>query len=61
MPWGGHWAEVLNSDASTYGGSGVGNAGGFGADRVPMHQREWSLNLTLPPLAVSVFKGRRPG
>ena len=32
LPRGGTWQEVLNSDAKTYGGSGVGNYGVVGAD-----------------------------
>ena len=43
-------AEAPNSDATVYGGSGVGNAG-F-ADTTPIEGHGWyqSLNLTLPPL-----------
>ncbi len=52
VPRGGFWQERLNSDAKEYGGSGHGNFGGVEAVPVPMHGRPWSLNLTLPPLAV---------
>ncbi len=51
VPCAGFWREVLNSDATCYGGSGVGNAGGVSADDTPSHGRAYSLNLTLPPLA----------
>ncbi len=56
VPCGGRWTERLNSDAATYGGSGVGNWGG--ADAVPeaAHGRPWSVALTLPPLGVLVFE-----
>jgi 1,4-alpha-glucan branching enzyme len=56
VPRGGYWREILNSDASLYGGSGLGNAGG--ADALPMPYEEYShsLTLTLPPLAVAFFK-----
>ena len=50
VPRGGHWAEVLNSDAKLYGGSGQGNLGGVDAAPIPLHGRKWSVNLTLPPL-----------
>jgi 1,4-alpha-glucan branching enzyme len=50
VPFGGRWAEVLNSDAILYGGSGQGNMGGVDAAPIPLHARKWSLNLTLPPL-----------
>ncbi|MBI4165547.1 MAG: 1,4-alpha-glucan branching protein GlgB [Acidobacteria bacterium] len=56
VPNGGVWREILNSDAPIYGGSGWGNSGGVEAVPVPAHGRPWSLNLSLPPLAVIVFK-----
>jgi 1,4-alpha-glucan branching enzyme len=52
VPQGGFWRESLNSDAADYGGSGQGNLGGLEAEPVPSHGRQYSLNLTLPPLAV---------
>jgi 1,4-alpha-glucan branching enzyme len=55
-PAGGMWREVLNSDAAIYGGSGSGNAGGFEAEPIPQHGRPFSLNLTLPPLGICIFK-----
>jgi 1,4-alpha-glucan branching enzyme len=56
VPLGGMWREMLNSDASHYGGSGLGNAGGFAAEGVPCHGRPFSLLLTLPPLGMCLFK-----
>ena len=50
MPRGGHWAEVLNSDAAIYGGSGQGNMGGVDAVPIPLHGRRWSATITIPPL-----------
>ncbi len=55
-PRGGFWKEILNSDASEYGGSGWGNLGGVEADPIPTHGRPYSLSLTLPPLAVVFLK-----
>ena len=52
VPLGGTWTEILNSDAEVYGGSGVGNLGEAVAKDRPFHGRQWSLDLTLPPLAV---------
>ena len=54
----GIWKEVLNSDAPLYGGSGQGNFGGLTTVPLPMHGRPFSLNMTLPPLGIVVF---RPG
>jgi 1,4-alpha-glucan branching enzyme len=59
VPWGGEWREILNSDASLYGGSGQGNLGGRQADDVPMHGRARSIEIALPPLAMVAFRGRR--
>jgi 1,4-alpha-glucan branching enzyme len=50
-PHGGFWREALNSDATEYGGSGMGNRGGVDADAWPQHGRPFSLPLTLPPLS----------
>jgi len=53
---GGFWTEVLNSDAKEYGGGGQGNLGRVDAQPIPMHNREYSLSLTLPPLSVLIVK-----
>jgi 1,4-alpha-glucan branching enzyme len=53
----GFWKELLNSDARIYGGSGMGNCGGFNADHVPYQGKPYSLNLTLPPLSILFFEG----
>ncbi|MCI0455131.1 MAG: 1,4-alpha-glucan branching protein GlgB [Candidatus Dadabacteria bacterium] len=56
VPRGGFWKEVLNSDSVFYGGSGLGNSGGFEANPSGSHGRPYSLYLTLPPLSVLFFK-----
>jgi 1,4-alpha-glucan branching enzyme len=56
VPEGGRWAERLNSDGHTYGGSNVGNAGGIDARPRQHHGRPFSLEITLPPLATLVFE-----
>ncbi|HEY7386915.1 MAG TPA: 1,4-alpha-glucan branching protein GlgB [Bryobacteraceae bacterium] len=58
VPFDVEWKEMLNSDAPLYGGSGQGNMGGATASPLPIHGRPYSLNMTIPPLAVVVF---RPG
>jgi 1,4-alpha-glucan branching enzyme len=55
----GVYRELLNSDASTYGGSDVGNLGGVAARPEPQHGRPHSLELTLPPLSALFL--RSPG
>jgi 1,4-alpha-glucan branching enzyme len=56
VPRGGFWREVLNSDATTYGGSGMGNLGGVAALPIPHHGRSHSLSLVLPPLGAVFLK-----
>jgi 1,4-alpha-glucan branching enzyme len=51
VPESGTYAEILNSDAEVYGGSGVGNLGSVDAVDSP---RDWlpaTISLRLPPLA----------
>ncbi|WP_324649816.1 1,4-alpha-glucan branching protein GlgB [Georgenia sp. H159] len=50
LPHGGTWAEVLNTDAEEYGGSGVGNLGRVVAEELPWHGRPASVRLRVPPL-----------
>ncbi len=52
----GEWTEILNSDATEYGGGGVGNRGRAVALAVPAHGRSHSLALTLPPLGAIFLK-----
>ncbi|CRK58960.1 1,4-alpha-glucan (glycogen) branching enzyme, GH-13-type [Alloactinosynnema sp. L-07] len=52
LPRPGRWREVLNTDAASYGGSGVGNFGGVDAENVPWHGRPSSALLHLPPQGV---------
>jgi len=56
VPSGGYWKELLNTDGTEYGGSGLGNHGGVEAISAPTHGRSHALVLTLPPLSVLVLK-----
>ena len=61
VPEGGYWEEVLNGDATEYGGSGVGNLGGVDAEEIAAHGYEWSVAVNVPPLATLVLApGSRP-
>jgi 1,4-alpha-glucan branching enzyme len=55
LPHGGRWREVLNTDAESYGGSGVGNLGGVDAEPLPWHAQSHSAPMALPPLGVLWF------
>lgn len=55
VPAAGQWGEWLNTDASLYGGSNVGNFGGVETEPVPLHGHAQSIAITLPPLATLFF------
>ncbi|MGL4554003.1 MAG: 1,4-alpha-glucan branching protein GlgB [Gemmataceae bacterium] len=59
VPFGGAWEELLNSDASIYGGSGQGNMGVLYAREYGTHGRPNTLEVNVAPLAVLMFKGRK--
>jgi 1,4-alpha-glucan branching enzyme len=50
LPEAGTWAEVLNTDAEVYAGSGVGNLGAVHASDTPSHGLPASASITVPPL-----------
>jgi 1,4-alpha-glucan branching enzyme len=50
------YKEILNSDSKIYWGSNMGNAGGRASDMIPWHGKPCSINITLPPLSVVIFK-----
>ena len=56
VPGPGWYDEIFNSDSERYAGSNLGNCGGRDAEQIPWHGREWSIQLTLPPLACVMFK-----
>ncbi len=62
VPRNGFWEEILNSDATLYGGSGQGNIGGIRTAPVSWHGHHHSLNLVLPPLGMIALKwsGKQP-
>ncbi len=49
LPAPGSWSEILNTDATAYGGSGVGNLGGVAATPTRWHGRPNSALITLAP------------
>jgi 1,4-alpha-glucan branching enzyme len=56
LPKGGRWVEVINTDAHTYYGSGVGNFGGVDAEEVSWHGRPYSAVVSLPPIGTVWFR-----
>lgn len=58
-PASGFYREILNSDSFMYWGSNTGNAGGVYAEDIPFQARPYSINITLPPLSMLIFKPGR--
>ncbi len=56
VPERGYYRELFNSDAREFGGSNMGNLGGKWTDDWSYHGRPYSIDVTLPPLAVVAFK-----
>jgi 1,4-alpha-glucan branching enzyme len=61
VPVAGFWKEILNSDATVYGGSGQGNFHRLEAAPIFLHGYDHALSLTLPPLSVLVLKPEGSG
>ena len=56
LPVPGHWTEILNTDAESYGGGNRGNLGGVEAQEQPGQGQPYSAEITLPPLAAVWFR-----
>ena len=56
LPQSGRWQELINSDSTLYGGSGIGNLGCIDATEVPAQGQPFSVKLIAPPLAVVMFR-----
>ena len=52
VPDKGAYVEVFNSDSEEFGGSGVKNSDKLLTEDFPWHNRNQSISLTIPPLAV---------
>ncbi|MGF1575184.1 MAG: 1,4-alpha-glucan branching protein GlgB [Cyanophyceae cyanobacterium] len=50
------YREVLNSDATEYWGTGIGNLGGKWSEDWAYHNLPYSLPLCIPPLSILVLK-----
>ncbi|MGB7326713.1 MAG: 1,4-alpha-glucan branching protein GlgB [Rubripirellula sp.] len=56
VPKSGYWKEIFNSDSIAYGGSNQGNAPGLNTIGAGHHGRPDSIEITMPPLGVSMFR-----
>ena len=55
MPLAGQWAEILNTDASCYGGSNCGNQGMVYTQEQPLMGQPCSATVIVPPLGAVVL------
>jgi 1,4-alpha-glucan branching enzyme len=56
VPYEGAYEEIFNSQSSYYEGWNIGNSGPIRASKEWIHGREYSLELTIPPLGVIYLK-----
>ena len=56
IPAPGNLVEVLNSNSSIYGGSGVTNSNKIKISKKPWNFKSNSAEITLPPLGIAIFK-----
>lgn len=56
VPTRGKWKEIFNSDDLKYNGSGCLNTGVLHTSPVKYHNKDYSISLRLPPLAITVLK-----
>jgi 1,4-alpha-glucan branching enzyme len=55
VPKPGSYTEILNTDAEAYGGGNVGNMGSVSSESIPWQDRDHSIQIELPPLAIVGF------
>ncbi len=58
VPFKTKWKEIFNTDDIVYYGSGINNRGDISTNKEGHNNQEYSINITLPPLAVIIFKSK---
>jgi len=56
VPASGEWEEIFNSDSKTFGGSDVRNPQPIASTDEPLHGKDQSIAVSLPPLGVVYLK-----
>lgn len=51
----GKYIEILNSDSAEFGGSNQCNPVPITVQKEPFHHQKYSIEITVPPLAISIF------
>lgn len=55
IPFAGKYKEIFNSDAISYGGSGVVNPRAKTSKKIPVDGQKNSISINIPPLGISIF------
>lgn len=58
VPFKNKWKEIFNTDDIVYYGSGINNRGDIIPNKDGYNNQDYSINITLPPLAVTIFKSK---
>ena len=58
VPFKTKWKEIFNTDDLVYYGSGINNRGEIVTNKEGYSNQEYSIDVTLPPLAVIMFKSK---
>ncbi len=56
LPEKGKLTQIFNSDDNQYGGSGVSNPKSIKIENTPWNGKDYSAEVTLPPLSICIFK-----
>ena len=59
VPVYGVYQELINSDNKNFGGSDHINTGDIVAEKIPMHGKDFSVRLNIPPVGGTVLKLKR--
>lgn len=59
VPFAGKYKEIFNSDKEIYGGQGNVNSRVKQSKAVPMHERENSILVKVPPMGISIFSCKK--
>ncbi len=60
LPQAGVWYELVNSDATSYGGANLGNGGSVTTSGGPLHGFAQSATITVPRMGLLVFRYNDP-
>ena len=59
VPYDGTYTEIFSSDNEKYGGGGVHNESPLKTRKIPMHGYDFSIEITVPPLAAVYLKNTK--